>query len=221
MVRLLRRARDRRSDPLLFAGLTHACRYCGLLQASLAAWEHAVRLDPKVPTSVGHTFFMRGDYAQAIEHISEPIPYTANLALVMLGRDEEARASLESIDVSHPSRMVHYTSALLHAIRGEREQGIAEIVRQVDIPDPEGHFYIARQLVHLGDIDRGLDILSHVVDDGFFCLPALTRDPWLDPIRQLPAFTEIVRRAETRHRRAIISFLSAEGDRVLGVPYPV
>ena len=43
MVRLLRRAGDRRSDPLLFAGLAHACRYCGLLQASVAAWEHAVR----------------------------------------------------------------------------------------------------------------------------------------------------------------------------------
>ena len=64
-------------------------------------------------------------------------------------------------------------------------------------------------------------MLSHVVDDGFFCLPAFTRDPWIDPVRPLPAFTEIIRRAETRHRRAIISFLSAEGDRVLGVPYPV
>lgn len=221
MVRLLRRARDRRSDPLLFAGLTHACRYCGLLQASLAAWEHAVRLDPKVPTSVAHTHFMRGDYAKAIEHIVEPIPFTRNLALVMLGRTEEARASLEAVDTNLPSRMVHYTNALLHAIRGEREASIAAILRQVDIPDPEGRYHVARHLVHMGEIDRGLDMLSRVVDDGFFCLPALTRDPWLDPLRSLAAFTEIVRRAETRHRRAIISFLSAEGDRVLGVPYPV
>jgi eukaryotic-like serine/threonine-protein kinase len=221
MVRLLRRARDRRSDPLLFAGLAHACRYCGLLQASLAAWEHAVRLDPKVPTSVAHTHFMRGDYARAIEHTAESIPYTGNLALVMLGRSEEARASLEGVDASLPGRMIHYTSALLHAIRGEREQSLAAIARQVDIPDPEGRFYVARHMVHLGEIDRGLDMLSRVVDDGFFCLPALTRDPWLDPVRSLAAFTEIIRRAEARHRRAIISFLSAEGDRVLGVPYPV
>jgi hypothetical protein len=33
--------------------------------------------------------------------------------------------------------------------------------------------------------------------------------------------TDLVSRAETRHRRAIMSFLSAEGDRILGVPYPV
>jgi serine/threonine protein kinase/tetratricopeptide (TPR) repeat protein len=221
MVRLLRRAGDRRSDPLLFAGLAHACRYCGLLQASLAAWEHAVRLDPKVPTSVAHTYFMRGDYAKAVEHTAESIPYTGNLALVMLGRTEEARVSLEGVDASLPSRMVRYTSALLYAIRGERDASLAAIAREGDIPDPEGRFYVARHLVHLGEIDRGLEMLSRVVDDGFFCLPALTRDPWLDPVRSLTAFTEIVRRAETRHRRAIISFLSAEGDRVLGVPYPV
>lgn len=221
MVRLLRRARDRRSDPLLFAGLAHASRYCGLLQASLAAWEHAVRLDPKVPTSVAHTFFMRGDYAKTIEHTAESIPYTRNLALVMLGRTEEARASLETLVDTLQGRMAHYTNALRHSICGEREQSIAAILRQIDIPDPEGRYYVARHLVHEGEIDRGLDMLSRVVDDGFFCLPALARDPWLDPVRPLSAFVEIVRRAEARHRRAIISFLSAEGDRVLGVSYPV
>jgi len=29
-----------------------------------------------------------------------------------------------------------------------------------------------------------------------------------------------MRRAETRHRQAVISFLTAEGDRVLGIPHP-
>ena len=164
---------------------------------------------------------MRGDYARVIEFSVEAIPYSRNLALLMLGRPDEARASLESIDTKVPSRLVDFAGALLHLIRGERELSLAAILRQVDIPDPEGRYYVARHLLHLEDIDRGLDILSHVVDDGFFCLPALTRDPWLDAVRALPAFTDIVSRAETRHRRAIISFLSAEGDRVLGVPYPV
>ena len=63
MVRLLRRARERSADPELFAGLSHACRYCGLLQASLAAAEQARRLDPKIRISAGHTCFMLGDYA--------------------------------------------------------------------------------------------------------------------------------------------------------------
>jgi len=221
LVRLVRRARDRRSDPQLFAGLTHASRYCGLLQASLAASEHALRLDPKIATSVAHTHFMRGDYPRVVEFATEAIPYTRNLALLMLGRAEEALASLEAVDMTITNRMRHYTSSLLHLIRGDRAASVAAILRQVDIRDPEGRYYVGRHLIHLEELDRGLEMLSGAVDDGFFCLPALTRDPWLDKVRPLPAFTDIVRRAEARHRRAIISFLSAEGDRVLGVPYPV
>src|SRR5688572_17812573 len=48
--------------------------------------------------------------------------------------------------------------------RGDREPSIAAIPRQVDIPDPEGRYYVARHLVHAGDIDRGLEMLSNVVD---------------------------------------------------------
>jgi len=55
MVRLVRRASSHSSDPDLFAALVPACRYCGLLQHSLAAYERATRLDPNVRTSVEHT----------------------------------------------------------------------------------------------------------------------------------------------------------------------
>jgi hypothetical protein len=60
-----------------------------------------------------------------------------------------------------------------------------------------------------------------VVEDGFFCVPAFTRDPWLDSLRGTPEFAAVVRRAEARHRQALISFLTAEGDRVLGNAQPV
>ena len=52
MKRLLKRAHSHRNDANLFAGLVHACRYCGLLEASVAAHERARRLDPHVRTSV-------------------------------------------------------------------------------------------------------------------------------------------------------------------------
>ena len=44
MVRLLLRAKVARNDPELFAGLVHVCRYCGLLEASVAAHEQACKL---------------------------------------------------------------------------------------------------------------------------------------------------------------------------------
>jgi serine/threonine protein kinase/tetratricopeptide (TPR) repeat protein len=222
MVRLVRRARDRRTDPELFAGLAHASRYCGLLSASIAASDQARRLDPRMPTSVAHTHFMRGDYERVLDFAVEQFPYVRNLALVMLGRFDEAARSLETIDTKIASLIVSYTSSLLELIRGERERSIESIANIIGgLRDPEARYYTARHLIYLGDHDRGINQLSRLIDDGFFCLPVLTRDPWLDAVRPSPEFGEIVRRAEARHRRAIISFLSAEGDRVLGVPYPV
>ena len=104
----------------------------------------------------------------------------------------------------------------------EARRGFArdEVRNLVSIRDPEGRFYCARHRAHLVDHALALQSLASAVDDGFFCLPALARDPWLDPLRAMPEFAAIVKRAEVRHRQAHISFLTAEGDRALGVANP-
>ena len=66
MLRLLECAKEQRADPDIFAGLVHACRYCGLLDASIAAYERARRLDPNVRTSVCHAYWLSGDFEQAL-----------------------------------------------------------------------------------------------------------------------------------------------------------
>ena len=106
MVRLLRRAKDRPADPNLYAGLTHACRYCGLITASIAATEQARRLDPKIRTSVLHSHFMLGEYERVIELKPEPLMH--NLTLMMLGREDEARSLLRSVGPI-PGRLGIYT----------------------------------------------------------------------------------------------------------------
>ena len=67
MVRLLRLAGETRNDAELFAGLVHACRYSGLLEASLAAHREAQRLDPHLPTGVVHTLWQLGDFERLLE----------------------------------------------------------------------------------------------------------------------------------------------------------
>jgi serine/threonine protein kinase/tetratricopeptide (TPR) repeat protein len=221
MVRLLRRARDRSADPELFAALSHSLRYCGLLQASLAAARQARRLDPKVRVSAAHTCFMLGDYESVLEYEPEGVNYMRNLALITLGRRDEAIAALDAVDPALPHLMALYVSALTHLIRNEPEESLANIRKIVHIHDPEGRYYAARHLAYLGDTDSALPLLQTVVEDGFFCVPAFARDPWLDPLRGTPEFAAVVRRAEARHRQALISFLTAEGDRVLGIAQPV
>jgi serine/threonine protein kinase len=221
MVRLLRRARERSSDPELFAGLAHACRYCGLLNASMAAATRALRLDPKIRTSAGQTCFMRQDYAGVTAYEPEGINYMRTLALVMLGQADEALVSLMTEDKGLPPLLGIFVTALEQLIRGNREESLTAVRRLTTLKDPEGRFYMARFLAYLGDVDGALAVLAQVVPDGFFCLPALTRDPWLDALRAMPAFVSILREAESRHRQAVISFLVAEGDRVLGISHPV
>jgi TolB-like protein len=70
LLRLLGRVDVSSNDPELFVGLTQICRYCGLLEASLAAHEQATRLDPQVRTGVAHTHFMLGNYGSVAAHSS-------------------------------------------------------------------------------------------------------------------------------------------------------
>ena len=65
-MRLLGEADRHGNDPELFAGLVHACRYCGLFEQSLAAHAEARRLDPNVPTGFEQTLLMAGDIDRLI-----------------------------------------------------------------------------------------------------------------------------------------------------------
>jgi serine/threonine protein kinase/tetratricopeptide (TPR) repeat protein len=220
MVRLLRRARERSADPEVFAGLSHTLRYCGLLQASLAAAKEARRLDPKIRVSAAHTLFMLGDYEGVIEHERNGDSYMRSLGHLMLGQREEALATLEN-DKRLPHLLSVFATATIYLIRNDFEQSRFWIEKVSDITDPEGRYYMARHFAYSGDATRALSLLSESVEGGFFCVPTLAQDPWLDSVRGTSEFTALLRRAEARHRQAIISFLTAEGDRILGIPHPV
>ncbi len=217
MSRLVRLAKTRNSDPEIFAGLVHACRYCGLLKASAAAFEQARRLDARVRTSVAVTFFMIGDYEQAHDLHLEGVPYINNVALAMLGRQDEAIRNLSSIDDRVEHLALSFTSSLRLLLEGKLDESVRALDPLLGIGDPEARYFVARHLAFAGEPKAALNGLEWAVDNGFFCAPAFGRDPWLDPLRNTPEFGAIMRRAEARHRDAVVTFLSAEGDRVLGL----
>jgi eukaryotic-like serine/threonine-protein kinase len=98
LVHLLGRTREHRADPQLFAGLVHACRYCGLLSESLAAHRRARVLDPNVPTSVHYTYWAMGDYEAALEAIPHNADPFRGMVLARLNRREEALAALNECE---------------------------------------------------------------------------------------------------------------------------
>jgi DNA-binding winged helix-turn-helix (wHTH) protein/tetratricopeptide (TPR) repeat protein len=85
MARLVPRAQGT-ADPEVFAGLVSPLRYSGLLEASMAAHSRAMTLEPKIRTSVPHTWFLQRDHARVASSKIEDNPYIVSLALAEVGR---------------------------------------------------------------------------------------------------------------------------------------
>jgi serine/threonine protein kinase len=222
MVRLLGRAENNSNDPELFAGLTHVCRYCGLLDASLGSHVQAQRLDPQIRTSVAHTYFMLGDYRNVLKtSAGGDALYIHPLALSQLGRQREAVELLrEHLEKVSPLPLICLCgSSLLALLEGRPEDSVQEAEHYIrsSCRDPESLYYLARQLAYLGKRARALEVIKEVVEMGYMCFAAMARDPWLESLRGCGEFTSVLCRAETSHREAVQAFLAASGGQILGM----
>jgi serine/threonine-protein kinase len=221
VVRLLGRVRRSASEPELFAGLVQACRYCGLLEASVAAYERARSLDPAVITSVAQTFLLMGEWEQAlIADRSEP-PFTRAHALVELGRVAEGLELLRSSVGRgvHP-RLRELASAMMAAFEGQHDEVIRHThqVFESGVADPEVFFHWSSALAQAGDHDGALGLLERAIDGGFYPAPALARDHRFDPLRATGDYNQLARRAEQLRQEALDAFRAADGPRLLGLP---
>ena len=217
MVRLVERART--ADPELFAGLVSACRYCGLLDASVAADRRARSLDRRIRTSIAHTHFLRRDYKRVLDAKFEEVPYIAAISLAELGRGREALDQLKTLAAKVSPRLREFMTAVQTFIEERPDESLDAVNRIVssDFRDPEGLFYLTRHLAHLGDTAGALRLLDRVAAAGFACYPALADDPWLSPLRARAAFKKVL--ADTRHRHEVAraAFAAASGTRLLGM----
>jgi tetratricopeptide (TPR) repeat protein len=221
LVRLLERSGRLRSDPHLFAGLVQACRYCGLLEASIAAHAHVRRLDRTMPTSVAQTLFLKGDYVRALEAVpGGPAPGLAAIILSLLGRDEEALASIAADEAQASNVAIDYLNGVRFAIQGRRDEAQALARRYLSLRvfiDSEGLFHMARLMSRVGDQDGAIEALTRSADAGYCGLPALVQDAWFDPVRTRPDFRRLLERAEVQRRAGLDAFIVAGGERLLGV----
>jgi serine/threonine protein kinase len=219
MRRLLKRLRVSKTDPELFAGLTHATRYCGLLHASIEADRRARRLDPNILTTVTHSYFAMGDYQGALDAVGQDFGYFTPLRLAMLGRTAEAIAMLKEKEPAVPQRRGQvFVNSLRGLLEGNREASLRasdELIERAFM-DPEGRYYLVRQLAYLSDTARAIRILNTTVEGGYFCYPQIASDPWLDPIRGDVEFKRILRRAQALHQEAMEVFKAEGGPGLLG-----
>lgn len=219
MQRLLERIERRSSDANLHAGLVTACRYCGLLDASLAAADRAHRLDPGLVTSVDYTWWILGDYARASEVDRDPMRFVSHYSMPMMGRDAEAIAAY-SAWLADPNPVLRgLADASIGALTGDPERTVEGVRAMTDsgFSDPEGLFFLVRYLARAELHDEALTLFDRVVDAGFTVPSSWRRDPWLDSLRELPRFGAAMARAEAAVDNARLLFAQAGGPRLLGL----
>jgi len=218
MARLLPRAQQA-ADPEIFAALISPLRYCGLMDASVAAYTRAVALEPAIRTSVVHTWFLERDYERVASTRLEDNAYIVALSLAEIGRGNEAVAALRTLEEKIKTRMRDFMMAARTMIEGDAEGSIAAVGRLLNsaFSDPEGLLYLTRHLARLNQADAALELFERVVEGGIFCYPAMSSDPWLDPIRKNPRFRRLFAKAEQQHQAATEEFARLEGIRILGI----
>jgi serine/threonine protein kinase len=221
LVRLTERARERRAEPQTYSALVHACRYNGLLAASLAADEHARHLDPSVSTSVLHTFYMAGDYARALDEADRTSDPFESRVLGAIGRDAEAieAARREEERFASVPRLQSFSTAFRAALEGKISEALAAL-EQVEgwrLQDGEGLFYVAAIYTRIGEADRARQSLERSVDAGFVCLEAFDRDPYLSPVRTAGWWRPLRERVRLAHEAARAAFDAAGGPAALGL----
>ncbi len=154
MVRLLGLARTNRNDPEIFAGLVHACRYCGLMEASEAAHREARRLDPHISTSITYTWWARGDMERVIAETSDAADFELRtMAFEALGRKDEARQTLKEEAILAPI-FASIRRALLALLDGREEAAAAFADLAATHGDPEALFMYGACLARVGDTAR-------------------------------------------------------------------
>jgi TolB-like protein len=225
LLRLVREASRDRNDPELFAGLVHACRYCGLFDASIAAHAEARRLDPNIPTSVGGTLVLAGQIDRLVDPRSPLVGGGGDyglrvIGLGLAGRRDEARIALvemrDAVRISIFQSWIEFLAAWLDRRPAEMLTRLSPLAPLKIQDDPEAMFQEAWLLCDAGAHDDALPLLERAIGKGYAVAATLANSRHFDALRDRPAFQAVLAEAETRRRQAREAFVTAGGERLLG-----
>lgn len=218
VARLLRCARTYSASPDLFVALVLCCRFCGLLEASVAAHERARQLDPQIATSVSHTYYQQGDYDKALRNVAVGAWAIEGMTLGTTGRTADAVNAFSKVEQSGtPAPMRAFVAAWRAMFEGNRQESLDAADQCIqDYLDPEGVFYMGLIMAHQGESERALTVLSECIERGFVSAEALLRNPWFNGLHSAPQFKHLLKTAEARVVKAYEVYRSAGGPQMLG-----
>jgi len=224
IARLIKHAVTNRHDAQLFAGLVHACRYAGLIDASVAAHDEAMRLDPNVATSVEYTIahLPGGAKRAALMTTSRAGGLDGVFPAVILGGPDDTREVLKTIAIDSvpPAFKRSYDAVIAFA-----ERRTADIIPAVEAAiaahvDPEALFLFGMLLLRAGATDRGLQVIGGAVRAGYTPATTLRDNDAFNGLRGNTVFLSIENEAWDTLRANQARFENAGGPELLGMPPP-
>ena len=226
VVRLLQQASQHGNDAELYAGLVHACRYCGLFDQAIDAHAEAKRLDPNVPSGIAQTFLMTGDLDRLLAlDIGSYDPGGGDqgikvIGLGLAGRLDDARNVLLNITRMARIPLFHTWTSYMHAWLDRRVSDMLAAHGSLSSlkiwSDPEAIFQIGTLLCDVGEFEPGLDYIRRAVARGYYVAQTLERRTQFDAVRETPEFRTILAAAHEGRTRSLDAFRGAGGERLLG-----
>ena len=180
--------------------------HIGAFDRALQELQKAVAINPSNAQArfrVGQTFLFQGKYEQALtalrevtREINPAVGHTTAMALLRLGRRDEAAALLVELLRDYPKDeggVFSSVQALVAASAGEEKKAETEIRNAIEKGKGFGHFHhtayhIACAYALMKKAEPAFKWLQAAADDGFPCYPLFERDPNLDSLRKDPRF---------------------------------
>jgi serine/threonine protein kinase len=217
MQRLIGRAHQTPNDPELFAGLVTAFRYCGLLEASIAADARARGLDPAVRTSVGWTWALLRNEAKIRSADDPAFRFMLLMYLCQADRLDEVREVMGAPAPTTPIERL-FIGALEAALTDNvvELRRFSERMRKSGFQDPEGAASFGLLFARTGAYEDALIALEEALAKGFTCT-ALEHQPWLSLLQGHEGFERVWAQAQAARDRAAAALRAAGGERLLGL----
>ena len=191
--------------------LGYAYRFAGLLKESVAECERARQIDPLVKAngSVLNAYLYLGEYDKFLNSLPDVNDSSFIIFYRGFGEYHQKKWDLAARDFDRayeldPTLYTQIGKSLSDSIVGKNSEGL-EILLQAEnriqkrgVGDAEATYKIAQAYAVLGDKASALRMLRYSIERGFFSYPYFTTDPLIEPLRNDPQFSTLMKIAYTR-----------------------
>ena len=210
------------NNPLIFDGLGYAFRYAGLLSESAEIYSKASSyffepdrsVSSKIYESRGYLY--AGNYIKSRQKMDETINYANEegtelssyhlfydgIDYLYNGDDKNAfRRFDETYQIDPLQIFAQYGQIYKLLSLGKNQKAISFIkeIEKVNIHDGEQTYRQIQFYAQLGQPKKALDKMKLTIDRGFFPYPYFVSDRFLDPIRDEPRFSELMKIIKAKH----------------------